>query len=240
MNIVRLFSIFSPNRKLTKSIQNIFGFSPGNLFLYELAFRHRSVAREEFNGARVSNERLEYLGDAVLNLIIGDFLFKKFPFKDEGFLTETRSKIVSRNHLNKLSVKLGLDNFIVTNTESRSVYRSINGDAFEALIGAIYLDKGYNFTRRVVINRIINTHLDIEEVVATESNYKSRIIEWAQKEKHTVEFKTIEQEATAQGKLYKVDILIDGEVLAFGQDFSIKGAEKMAAEKACNQLLHQE
>lgn len=176
----------------------------------------------------------------MLNLIIGDFLFKKFPFKDEGFLTETRSKIVSRNHLNKLSVKLGLDNFIVTNTESRSVYRSINGDAFEALIGAIYLDKGYNFTRRVVINRIINTHLDIEEVVATESNYKSRIIEWAQKEKHTVEFKTIEQEATAQGKLYKVDILIDGEVLAFGQDFSIKGAEKMAAEKACNQLLHQE
>lgn len=233
-----MFRLLGPDKHLIRSIKNIFGFYPGNLYLYELAFRHRSVAKEEFNGSKVSNERLEYLGDAVLNLIIGDFLFKKFPFKDEGFLTETRSKIVSRNHLNRLSVKLGIDKFIITNSDTRSGYRSINGDAFEAFIGAIYLDKGYNFTKRVVINRIINTHLDIEEVVATESNYKSRIIEWAQKEKHTVEFKTIEEEATSNGKLYKVDIIIDGEALAFGQDFSIKGAEKVAAEKACNQLIH--
>jgi len=235
-----LIRLFATNRKLSGFIKNIFGFRPGNLLLYELAFRHRSVAKEEFNGARVSNERLEYLGDAVLNLIIGDYLFKKFPFRDEGFLTETRSKIVSRNHLNKLSVKLGLDNFIVSNTEFRTAYRSINGDAFEAFIGAIYLDKGYNFTRKVVINRIINTHLDIEDVVATESNYKSRIIEWAQKEKHSVEFKTIEEEPTAQGKLYKVEILIDNQVIAFAQDFSIKGAEKLAAEKAFNQFLNLE
>ncbi|MDZ7742533.1 MAG: ribonuclease III domain-containing protein [Bacteroidota bacterium] len=134
-------------------------------------------------GVRLSNERLEYLGDAVLSSAIADYLFKKFPYKDEGFLTEMRSKIVNRAQLNKLSKKLGLDRFLESENDSKNLCKSINGDAFEALIGAMYLDRGYNFTRRIIIKRIINLHLDIDEIEKLENNYKSKLIEWSQKEK---------------------------------------------------------
>jgi ribonuclease-3 len=191
----------------------------------------------ETNGHKVSNERLEYLGDAVLSSVVADYLFKKFPYKDEGFLTEMRSKIVSRDQLNKLSRKLGLDEFIQSNQDSRNVFRSMNGDAFEAFIGAMYLDRGYNFTHRVIVNRIIKVHFDVEELVNTEANFKSKLIEWSQKEHRNLSFNVVTEVGTGNSRQYLVEITVDGNVCASGQDFSIKGAEKIAAEKACNHLI---
>ena len=146
---------FSKDKKLYQSINNILGFYPGNIFLYKLAFLHKSASQDTKKGVKVSNERLEYLGDTILSTIVADFLFKKYPFNDEGFLTEMRSKIVSRANLNKLSQKIGLNHLIQKDKESNNHYRSIEGDTFEALIGAVYLDKGFDFTYRVVIKRII-------------------------------------------------------------------------------------
>ncbi len=231
----RIKAYFSPDRSFILAIKNIFGFCPANVSLFKLAFLHRSVALEQ-NGHKVSNERLEYLGDAVLSSVVADYLFKKFPFKDEGFLTEMRSKIVSREQLNKLSRKLGLDQFIRSNQDSRNFFRSMEGDAFEAFIGAVYLDRGYRFTRRLVINRIINVHFDIDELVNTEVNFKSKLIEWSQKERKDLQFNVITEVGSGCNKQYLVEIKVEDDICATGQDFSIKGAEKIAAEKAFSAL----
>jgi ribonuclease-3 len=227
--------LFSSDKKFIFSIRNIFGFCPGNVSLYKLAFLHRSVAIET-NGHKISNERLEYLGDAVLSSVVADFLFKKFPYKDEGFLTEMRSKIVSREQLNKLSRKLGLDQFIQSNQDSKNFFRSMQGDAFEAFIGALYLDRGYNFTKKIIVNRIINVHFDVDELVNTEVNFKSKLIEWSQKERKEVTFNVVTEVGQGNGKQYIVEIKIENNICAIGQDFSIKGAEKIAAEKAYHSL----
>ena len=163
------------------------GFRPKNISLYELAFRHRSVAKEIRDGVKDSNERLEFLGDAVLGAIVANYLFSKFPFKDEGFLTELRSKMVSRVYLNKLALKIGIDK-LVQYDESNRLYKSICGDTFEALIGAIYLDKGFDFTEKVVLNRIIRFHVDIDELEKQELNFKSKVINWAQRNRKSISF----------------------------------------------------
>lgn len=237
MSLFRLLKVyFSTDKDFIRSVKNIFGFNPYNVSLYKLAFLHRSVAIEQ-NGHKISNERLEYLGDAVLSSIVADYLFKKFPYKDEGFLTEMRSKLVSREQLNKLSRKLGLDQLIRSNQDSKAVYRSMEGDAFEAFIGALYIDHGYNFTRKVVIKRIINVHFDIDELEKMELNYKSKLIEWSQKERKIIEFNTVTEVGTGSNKQYIVEVRVESEIYATGQDFSIKGAEKIAAEKAYS-ILH--
>jgi ribonuclease III len=239
LNIIKRFkAYFSSDKDFIFSIRNIFGFCPGNVSLYKLAFRHRSVAVES-NGHKLSNERLEYLGDAVLSSVVADYLFKKFPYKDEGFLTEMRSKLVSREQLNKLSRKLGLDQFILSNQDSKSFFRSMQGDAFEAFIGAIYLDRGYNFTKKIIISRIINVHFDIDELVNTEVNFKSKLIEWSQKERKEVNFNVVTEIGMGSSKQYIVEIKVEDDICAVGQDYSIKGAEKIAAEKAYT-LLHLE
>lgn len=223
---------FSPNRELFLSLKNIFGYCPGNISLYQLAFRHKSVAEEVTNGNKKSNERLEYLGDAILDSVVAELLFKKFPYKGEGFLTEMRSKIVSRAQLNHLSHKLGLNKLINSANDSRSNCKSINGDAFEAFVGALYLDKGYTFTRKIIIKRIINIHLDLDELETQIINFKSKLVEWGQKEKKEVEFRMVEEIGDGFKKQFLVKIFIDGEVIESGQNFSIKGAEQIAAEKA--------
>lgn len=194
------------------------------------------MAKEISNGVKVSNERLEYLGDAVLGTIVADYMFKKFPLKDEGFLTEMRSKIVKRSQLNNLAQKMGIDKLIHSNAESKSMAKSINGDAFEAFIGAIYLDKGYEFTKKVVINRIINVHLDIDTLETQNLNYKSRLIEWSQKERRLVEYKVVEEIGDGYKKQYCIEVFIDGISYAKSQDHSIKGAEQLASEKAILKL----
>jgi ribonuclease-3 len=190
-------------------------------------------------GAKNSNERLEFLGDAILGSVVAELLFKKYPYKGEGFLTEMRSKIVSRSHLNQLSKKLGIDELI--QYDSRMIQfpnkqGSLLGDAFEALIGAIFLDKGYEFTRNFIIKRIIRPHVDIQVLEQTETNFKSRLIEWCQQTGKEVVFVQSENAEGDSDKMFTVDALINGQVYGTGKDYSKKSAEKLAAEKACEVL----
>lgn len=226
---------------LRSSIRNLFGFSPKNLALYRLAFRHKSVAESLGNGFRLSNERLEYLGDAVLGSVVADYLFKLFPFRDEGFLTEMRSRIVCRKNLNSLSRKLGIDRLVQSdNDPNYTGATSIMGDAFEAFVGALYLDKGYVFTQKVLVERVIQNHLDIDELLAMEVNFKSRIIEWAQKERREVVFRLDrEQDRGKRGRSYLVSLWLDGQMAGQGEDQSIKKAEQHAARQALEALNEQ-
>ncbi|WP_374166152.1 ribonuclease III [Arcticibacter sp. MXS-1] len=230
---------FSPKRKYIQVLRNLLGFVPGNVTLYRMAFRHRSVAIILKNGTKNSNERLEFLGDAVLGSVVAEELFKLYPYKPEGFLTEMRSKIVSRANLNQLSRKLGLgelieyDNRIVNFPNKQS---SLLGDAFEALIGAIYLDKGYDFTKKFIINRIIKPHIDILTLEKTESNFKSKLIEWCQRHNKEINFELMENEEGESSKLFTVCVVVDGENKGVGRDYNKKNAEKLAAEKACEAL----
>jgi ribonuclease-3 len=224
------------SRDLARSIKNIFGFQPGNLYLYKLAFRHKST-NKDVNGIKINNERLEYLGDAILGSIIAEFLFKKFPYKEEGFLTEMRSKIVCRSNLDKLGRKLGIDKLIESSADTKHAAKSMRGDAFEAFIGALYLDKGYRATYKVIINRIVNIHIDVDALEHLDTNFKSKLIEWSQKEKKEVDFRVVSEKGEKNKHQYEVEVYVDDEPVSRGIDFSIKGAEKIAAEKACNLLL---
>lgn len=233
MNIFK--RIFSSDKKRIRSLKNILGFTPNNFDLYELAFRHKSVAEEIKNGIKNSNERLEYLGDAILGAVVAEFVFKRFPYKGEGFLTEMRSRIVNRDHLNKLARKIGMKDFIQNNSDT-SLNRSMYGDAFEALVGAIYLDKGHKVAQHFILNRIIKHHVDIDELEHTENNFKSKLIEWAQREKKIVNFDLIEKTEQEDYKQLKVQVIIDGKEFGIGIDFSKKKAEQIAAEVTCKLL----
>lgn len=223
-------------RRLKSSLRNILGFSPKNISLYQQAFRHNSVAKEIKEGIKDSNERLEYLGDSVLSVVVADLLFKKFPYKDEGFLTKARSKIVSRNHLNQLSVKLGINKLLLQSTDSGSRNSSIHGDAFEALIGAIYLDRGFYTTANFIVNRLLKFHVDIEKVVNTETDFKSKLIEWAQKEKYELQFRILEEIGSGHEKQFLMATIVNGEQLAQAKHFSKKRAEQLCAEATCIKL----
>ncbi len=240
MPFSRIYKLyFSPNRNYIRSLENLLGFIPGNLRLYRMAFRHRSVAVEVKNGAKNSNERLEFLGDAILGSVIAEILFKMYPYKDEGFLTEMRSKIVSRANLNQLAKKLGLDEHIEYDNRiigHNNKQGSLLGDTFEAMIGAIYLDKGYNFTRNFLISRIIKPHIDIHTLELTETNFKSKLIEWCQRHGKDVSFEVIANDEGENSKLFTIQISVDGESCAIGRDYNKKNAEKLAAEKACEHL----
>ncbi len=223
----------APDQWLSEAIHNIFGYYPKNVSIYRLAFKHKSAAVTINNGFRHCNERLEYLGDAVLGSVVADFLFKKFPFKDEGFLTEMRSRIVSRQNLNMLSRKMGLDQLVEASKDGSSPGSSIMGDAFEALIGAVYLDKGYLFTKNLIVRKIIQNHLDIDDLMVRDINFKSKIIEWAQKEKKDISFNLAdEKESGKKGKLYTIELVIEDDIAGRGQDFSIKKAEQGASRQA--------
>jgi ribonuclease-3 len=189
-------------------------------------------------GWRVNNERLEYLGDAVLSAVVAEFLYKKYPHQGEGFLTEMRSKLVSRANLNKLAQKIGLSQLIQYNRESQGVFKSIDGDAFEALVGAIYLEKGYRFTRRVIIKKIMSTYLDVDAMAHTDWNFKSKLIDWGQKNHRKISFEV--ERVIYQGKesrrQYDVRVKIDGEPAEHAIEYSIKAAEQLAAEKTYKKL----
>ncbi|MFB9842048.1 ribonuclease III [Mucilaginibacter ginsenosidivorans] len=239
MPIRRFYKLYlSPNRKYVKSLKNLLGFVPGNLSLYRLAFRHKSVAQNIKKGVKNSNERLEFLGDAVLGSVVAEVLFKQYPYEDEGFLTELRSKIVNRVNLNQLARKLGFEQLIQYDTKMVNSTRqsSLLGDAFEALVGAIYLDKGYDFTRNFLVNHIIKSHIDIHKLEQTETNFKSKLIEWCQRHGKDITFELIGNQEGESNKLFTVQAIIEGEIMGSGKEFNKKNAEKLAAEKACEAL----
>lgn len=201
-----------------------------------MAFRHSSAAQPIKRGVSNSNERLEFLGDAVLGSVIAHFLFTKFPFKDEGFLTKMRSKLVSRQNINKLALKLGVETLITRINDAGPGFKSMNGDALEALIGAIYLDKNYETAKDFIVNRIIKTHVDLDDLEKNDSDFKSKMIEWCQREKKSIRFELVGEEGKGHEKFYTVNLSIDNEVEGSGKGFSKKIAEQMAAESVCTKL----
>lgn len=232
--LIRLyFTADAQEKAFIRSLHGLLGFYPGNMALYKLAFSHRSLALESPGGNRLSNERLEYLGDAVLGAVIAELLFKKYPFKDEGFLTEMRSRIVSRENLKHIAVKIGIDQLLQKDA-GPGTYRSMYGDAFEAFIGAIYLDKGYALTRAYLLRRIVQPHVDLLEIEQTEKNFKSIILNWGQREKHNIVFETVSEDAKT--RLITIRLLINGEAKTVASDYVKKKAEQVAAEKVCRDL----
>lgn len=236
--IIDFFSSDPKDKKLKNAVEHIIGENPSNLTLYRLAFMHSSVSKETIaKGYKDSNERLEFLGDSVLGMITAEYLFKKFPFKDEGFLTEIRSRMVSRESLNVVARKIGLDRLVEYDGNRRTVLArtSMYGDALEALIGAIYLDKGFRFTRSFIIKKILTQHFDIETVVQNNPNFKSLVIEWAQREGKAIRFDIVE-EGSKHNKEFTATIYVNEEAFSIGQGYSKKKAEQTAAMKACEKL----
>lgn len=224
--------VFSPSRTTYRNLKKILGFYPGKLDYYNMALVHKSASIRQ-NGYLLNNERLEYLGDAIFDAVISDYLFILFPNKDEGYLSKVRSRIVKRKHLNKLAEDLGLQQMLRSNTDNCNEIKHIYGDAFEALIGAIYLDKGYGKTRRFIIQRLIGKYIDIDGLINSESDYKSRIIEWAQKGHQDICFENEElYQESGKSPIFVSRVRILQDYLGQGQGSSKKEAEQNAAEDA--------
>ncbi|MDR1847029.1 MAG: ribonuclease III [Bacteroidales bacterium] len=236
---MRFFNKTKEDKELVMFLRYVLGCKPKNIFLYKQSLIHRSSSHLGVKGYKINNERLEYLGDTVLNTVVGDYLFKKYPYQGEGFLTEMRSKIVSRASLNKLAVKIGLNKLIEYSKDFAGKFVSIDGDAFEALIGALYLDHGYKKTYKIITQKILNIHLDIDSLETAGWNYKSKIIDWGQKNRQKVSFEVIETSYVHSRKQYKVQVLINGEPMESAVDFSIKAADQLAAEKTYKKMEEQ-
>ena len=230
---MKLFnSIKKEDQKIIKAILFLFGFEPVNINLYKLALLHKSKNKNE------SNERLEYLGDAVLNLIVAEYLFKKYPFKDEGFLTKIRSKIVSRDSLNNLGRKVGLKELINFKNidEFSKNYKSIFGDALEAIIGAVYLDVGFEYCQEYIVKNIIIPYYNFDELVNKTHNFKSKILEWSQKEKKLIKFSTKKIILKNNSSQFESILIIENKEISKGFGNNKKDAEKDASRLACKKL----
>jgi ribonuclease III len=224
------------DEKLVRAIKNIADISPSNIELYKLAVVHSSIAKENGAGFKESNERLEYLGDAVLGAAVADFLFKKFPYKPEGFLTEIRSRLVNREALNLLARKIGIGNIVQYDQKNAHLQQVILGNTLEAIVGAIYLDKGYLRTKKFVIDKLITPNYDLQELISSNSNYKSKIIEWAQREGKEVKFEIVNVKKGKNHKEFTALVIVDTEPKGQGYGNSKKKAEQDAAFKTCEML----
>ena len=229
-------------KKLILAVRAIVGASPRNLKLYSLAILHTSTSNRDNKGYRPSNERLEYLGDAVLGVVVADYLFKKYPFIDEGFLTEIRSRIVNRESLNNLGKKLGLNVVIKVDSQKKGMYthKSLYGDALEAIIGAVYLDRGFKFCRTFVLNKLIEPNFNIDQLIKTNTNYKSQLIEWAQKSSRKIRFDSVEIQEQGKYREFEVTVYLDDELKQKGQGPNKKKAEQTASRKLLESLSIEE
>ncbi len=228
--------LFPPEKSFSRQLKRILGFRPRNIKLYQLAFVHKSASHFIFNDTKLNNERLEFLGDAILDSLVAEYLFHRFPDKEEGFLTQTRSKLVNRDNLNHLAIKLGIGEMIISKM-SRDNHKSVYGDTLEALIGALYLDKGYERTRKIVLERIIQSDININRMLTTEIDFKSRVIEWGQKNKKSVSFTSFEEmEEQSNTPVFITHLFVVDDVVGRGSGFSKKESEQNAARQAL-QLL---
>lgn len=220
-------------QEFSSRLKKILGFRPGNLKLYEIAFIHRSASFTLPDGKRVNNERLEYLGDAVLDAILSDFLFEKFPDANEGFLTKIRSRIVNRDVLNQLAVSMGINQILISNVSSAHPTRNLYGDAFEALIGSVFIDKGFKKTKKLFLKNVLNKYLDLNTIVNTDSDYKSLVFEWVQKNKSNLIFTYNEEyDFNLKKSVFSTTLFIDKKELGEGHGSSKKEAEQEAASQA--------
>jgi len=233
---IKLFS--SPRKEFYLFLKELLGFYPSNLKLYDLAFIHKSASVYDSQGNMVNNERLEFLGDAILGAIIADFLYNRFPQQDEGFLTKNRSKLVNRTFLTRLTFDMGLNIYIDSNTTKNMDKSHIYGDALEALIGAIYLDTDYQTTKYFVTKKILSQFVNLNEIEQKDSNFKSRLIEWSQKNKKDLKFETTEEPAKDKTKQprFVTKVIVENKQLGTGSGTSKKEAHQNAARETLKKL----
>ncbi|MBS1752340.1 MAG: ribonuclease III [Bacteroidetes bacterium] len=230
---MQYLGIDKTSRSFYKQLCDLLGFIPGVLSLYKTALSHRSVKE----GTDENNERLEYLGDAILSGIVADYLFKRYPYKGEGFLTEMRSKMVNRQTLNEIAVKMGLKKITIYNKNDNSLKVSqIFGNTLEALVGAIYVDKGYNTTKQWVLRHIIIPHMFVEDLETLEINHKNKLYGWANKNGKNLEFETLDEHFENGRRLFTVGAVVDGELIAEGKAFNKKDASQIASQIAVEKL----
>ncbi len=215
------------------TLKRLLGFTPKNLQLYKKAFIHRSTKEIDKNtGLRINYERLEFLGDAMLSAVIASHLFKEVPSGDEGYLTQMRSKIVSREHLNELGRDFNLLLFVKSNVSRKKFGDDIHGNIFEALVGAIYLDRGYNYCEKFIYKRVITPYVDVPKLEGKITSYKSLFIEWCQKQKKTFFYDVYEDTGNDPIKHFSVKLSLDGKIIAKGRATSKKKAEEIASKRA--------
>lgn len=240
-HIDKIRLLFRKDRESYLRFYRILGFYPRNIHLYEQALLHKSIAIRSDQGRLVNNERLEFLGDAILDAVVGDIVYKRFEGKREGFLTNTRSKIVQRETLNKLAVDIGLDKLIRYSSRSSSHNSYMCGNAFEALIGAIYLDQGYKRCMQFMAQRIIPRYVDLEQISRKEVNFKSKLIEWSQKNRMKVSFELIEQSIDSESNpVFRTEVLIEGITAGNGSGYSKKESQQKAAQMAIRKVRNAE
>ena len=228
---------FRKEKELFSSLREILGFYPRRIELYKLALMHKSIARRNAKGKPVNNERLEFLGDAVLDAVVGDIVYRHFEGKREGFLTNTRSKLVQRDTLNKLAQEMGINQLILSSGHSNSHNNYMGGNAFEALVGAIYLDRGYDMCMRFMQKRILSQLINIDKVAYKEVNFKSKLIEWSQKNKVKLDFKLVSQSKESGGSptfIYKT--VIEGVEGGQGKGYSKKESQQLASKETLQRL----
>lgn len=228
--------ILSTDKAFYDELRRITGLYPKNEELYKLAFIHKSASLRLHDGMVINNERLEFLGDAILDAVVAEYLYIKFPDKKEGFLTQTRSKIVNGDYLAQLAIQLGLDKFIISHAHNYYSNKHILGDAFEALIGAIYLDHGYKAVKKFVFKQLLRKHIDLGQLLKTETNYKSRLIEWAQKDKKEISFQTDLEPNTGIIPEFVSFVSVNDKIIAKGKGLSKKEAEQDAARETLKNL----
>ena len=228
---------FRKEKELYSSLYAILGFYPRNISYYKLALMHKSIMRRNAKGKPVNNERLEFLGDAILDAIVGDIVYQHFPGKREGFLTNTRSKLVQRDTLNKLANELGISKLILSNGRSSSHNSYMGGNAFEALVGAVYLDRGYNACKHFMKNRILTQMINIDKVAYKEVNFKSKLIEWSQKNRVKLDFVILDQGKDKNGSpIFNYKVVIEGIDGCDGVGYSKKESQQLASKLTLERL----
>ena len=229
--------LFRKDKEPYLCFYKMLGFYPRNIEIYQQALLHKSSSIKAGKGRLLNNERLEFLGDAILDAIVADIVYKKFEGKREGFLTNTRSKIVQRETLNRVAVEIGLDKLIKYTTRQSSHNSYMCGNAFEALIGAIYLDRGYRACKKFMEERIINQYLNLEKISRKEVNFKSKLIEWSQKNKFCVEFNLIEQSLDSdQNPIFETQITVENIPAGTGKGYSKKESQQEAAHATLTKI----
>jgi ribonuclease-3 len=238
--IIRIKLLFIKDKELYFDLKKIIGFYPGNIELYKQALLHKSIMHRNSKGKPVNNERLEFLGDAVLDAVVGDIVFHHFPGKREGFLTNTRSKLVQRNTLGKLAKEMGITRLILTSGRSQSHNSYLGGNAFEALVGAMYLDRGYDECMKFIKKKILQQQINIDKVAYKEVNFKSKLLEWAQKNNIVLEFKLIKEEKDKDGSpTFSYTVMLEKVEGCQGKGFSKKESQQMASKLTLDKLRNE-
>lgn len=233
MQVLRNLFKKADDNSFEKQLKNVLGIKSGNVTLYRTALSHRSVKETPDE----NNERLEYLGDAVLSAIVADYLFKRYPYKGEGFLTEMRSKMVNRQQLNDIALKMGLRKLTFYNKFDNALKGSqIFGNTLEALVGAVYLDKGYAKTHSWVLKQIVIPHMFVDDLEQIDINLKNKLIGWANKNGKTLTFELADERMEGSRRLFTINAMLDGQLLAMGKGYNKKDASQVAAQVAMEKL----